>query len=126
MKKSRWVKILAMALALVMLMSVTAFASTTVYFSVNGKTASGSVGVKNAHTEYDSVASYIYAKITYYYRVNNSATIKSNASETSNASTSVTAYTDVRGEDVGKSIQHHNSYGSHRVNSSSTYSTNYY
>ena len=108
-----------MALALVMLMSVTAFASTTVYFSVNGKTATGTCYEKSASTEYESIASYIYAKINYEYRIGNTSTIRENSSEVSNAAYSVHAYTDVQSKDKGVYVNHHRSDGWHQVNSSS-------
>lgn len=119
MKKSRLVKVLAMALVLVMLMSVTAFAASTTYFSVNGKTATGTCYMKSASTEYEDVASYIYAKITYEYRIGNTSTLRNNSSEVSNAAYSVHAYTDVQPRDEGVYVNHHRSDGWHQVNSSS-------
>ena len=123
MKKSRWVKILAMALALVMLMSVTAFAAPTIYFTADGRSATGTCYVKSATTSYDTFASYIYAEITYYYRVGNSSTIHNNKSSTATSAYSANAFTDVLSSDQGKSVTHYHSYGKHKVNNSSMQNT---
>lgn len=69
MRKSKAVKMLVLALALVMVFSVTASAITNVSWSVSGKTARGTLGTKNATTSYETVAGDIYAEIDYYYRI---------------------------------------------------------
>ena len=124
MRKSRLIKMLAMALALVMLMSVTAFADTpTRYFTADGRTATGNCYVKSASTSYDTFANYIYAEITYYYRIGNTSTIHNNNSSTATATYSTNAFTDVLSSDQGKTVTHYHSYGHHKVNSSSMQST---
>ena len=108
-----------------MLMSVTAFAANkpTVYFSVDGRTATGTCYVKSASTEYEQMASYIYASVVYQYRIGTSSTIHRNSSSTANAAYSVHAYTDILSSDQGKVCNHHRTDGTHAVNSSSSQST---
>lgn len=126
MKKSKTVKMLVLAMALIMVFSVSASAATSVYWSVSGKTAHGSLGTTSASTTYETVSSDIYAEIDYYYRVGrDSDVIHNNNSSTSNAGTSAHAYTGILSSDQGQYITFHNSYGTHRVNGSSQ-STVYY
>ena len=107
--------------------SVTASAATSIRWAENGYTARGSVGVKSAQTEYDTVGSNIYAEITYVYYVNyTSGNQYRVVGQTNNSGSSATAYTSERPEHSGKTIIHINSYGSHSVNYGSTYSTSYY
>ena len=63
MKKSKTVKMLVLAMALIMVFSVSASAATSVYWSVSGKTAHGSLGTTSASTTYETVSSDIYAEI---------------------------------------------------------------
>lgn len=127
MKKSKTVKMLVLAMALIMVFSVSASAASSIRWAQNGYTARGSVGVKSAHTEYDTVGSNIYAHITYVYYTNYSSGEQHRTyGQTNNAGTSATAYTTEKSEHSGQTIIHINSFGSHSVNGGSNYSTTYY
>ena len=127
MRKSKAVKMLVLALALVMVFSVTASAATSIRWAQNGYTARGSVGVKSAQTEYDTIGSNIYAEIKYVYYVNyQSDKTYTTYGETTNTGYTANAFTTERTEHQGQTIIHLNSFGTHSVNGGREYNTNYY
>lgn len=118
MKKGRLFKGLVLAMAMVMLLSVTAFAGTSISWNANGISASGSVGYTSGSTSAsDYTAIYVQVAFTYI-RANNSA--RTVYDSTSSAAKNVYASVSVPSDFV----EHNVTYGTHTVNGS-TQTTEY-
>ena len=91
--KKKIVKMVCFALALAMLLSVTAFAGSVYFDAGNGISATGSVGYNNATTNASS-PTYVKAEIRFHYMAKNGndAIAVNNAT---NSGTSITAYVSV-------------------------------
>lgn len=91
--KKKIAKMVCFALALAMLLSVTAFAGSVYFDAGNGISATGSVGYNNATTNASS-PTYIKAEIRFHYMAKdgNDAIAVNNAT---NSGTSITAYVSI-------------------------------
>ena len=115
MKKGRLFKGLVLAMAMVMLLSVTAFAGTSVSWNAKGISASGSVGYTSGSTsasDYTSI--YVEVAFTYINSRNQAVTVYDS---TSNAAKVVHASVSVPSDFVGHNVTN----GTHTVNGSTNY-----
>ena len=121
MKKGRLFKGLVLAMALVMLFSMTAFAShqTVTFATDGGATATGSVGFTSATTSVSSPM-YVYAELEFKYAATDGS-YKVFWRDASNSGTHITAY----GSTPSDYDWHINSIGTHTAGSA-TAGTSYY